>query len=166
VSRPAGWTAGDVIIGWALVVLLIALFLPWFSATARVGPIHAVTGNSDGPASHGYLWIVFVLAILGLVLIVTRELIHRVPANLPTPEQMLIGTTVLAFLLCLLGLVVRPTGLSGLLTVSVGWSYGGFIAVAAAAIALLAAAATSGPLQSAERRPSAWRTLRRPGSAI
>ena len=53
-------------------------------------------------------------------------------------RQILVGMTGLAFLLCLLGLVVRPAGPGILIIVSVGWSYGGFIAVIAAGLAVVA----------------------------
>jgi uncharacterized membrane protein len=166
-ARP-GWSGGDLVTGCALAVLLISLFLPWFTASVRIGPSVAASGSGDGPSAHGYVWLVFVLALLGLALIVARDAINRLRVNLPSSEQMLIGTTVVAFLLCLLAVISRPTSASvGLERMSVGWSYGGFVALAAAAIALLVAAATSGPLASADRAARAARTVRRrPDSAV
>ena len=45
---------------------------------------------------------------------------------------MLIGSSGIAFLVCLPGVAVRASGPSGLITISVGWSYGGFVAVGSA----------------------------------
>ena len=62
-------------------MLLVALFLPWFSTSAG-------GGTGDGPSSHGYLWLVFVLTVVTLTVLVTRDAIARLPGNLPSPEQM------------------------------------------------------------------------------
>ena len=159
-----GWTTSDLAIGGSLVVLLIALFLPWFSSTVRlVGGAASVSGSADGPHAHGYLWAVFVLAIAGLIVLVARDAIASAPGSLPSPGQMLVGATGLTVLLAILGLVLRPS--SGLtiarpsaqisailpilphLSISVGWSYGGFVALVAALVAFLAA------LRSARVRP-------------
>ena len=175
-----GWTSNDLLIGGSLVVLLIALFLPWFTSSVRlVSGTASVSGSADGPHAHGYLWAVFVLAIAGLIVLVARDAISSAPGNLPSPEQMQVGATGLALLLTILGLVLRPS--SGLtiarpsaqisavlpilphLSISVGWSYGGFIAVAAALVAFIAAFGVSGPLESAHRVAQA--RLRRPGTA-
>jgi hypothetical protein len=155
-------------------VLLIALFLPWFSGKVFVGPgTFAAAGTGDGPQAHGYLWLVFVLTILALIVLVARDAIGRVPGNLPGPQQMLIGATGLALLLTILGLVQKPsagtTGSSGLIrqvlphfTVSIGWSYGGFIALIAALVAFIAAIGATAALQSGRRMTMP--SLRRPGT--
>lgn len=105
----------------------------------------------DGPASHGYLWMALALATVAIAMIVGREVIGRLPANLLAPRRLLIGATGIAFALCLLGVVVRPAGytipvvypgsplgVADINRVFVGWSYGGFIAVIAAGLALVA----------------------------
>ena len=164
-AQPAarGWSGVDLVIGGALVVLLIALFLPWFSGTVKFFRSAAVSGAGDGTQAHGYLWVVFVLAILALAVLVARDAIDRLPGNLPSPEQMLVGATGLALLLTILGLVQKPStytaGSSRLIlhfTVSIGWSYGGFLAVLAALVAFFAASGTAARLAQAR--------LRRPGT--
>lgn len=159
------WDRTDAVIGTALVMLVISLFLPWFSVTVRLGSAGPVSGTGNGTRAHGYLWVVFVLAILALVVLVARDAISRIPGNLPSPGQLLVGTTGLALILTVLGVVFRPAGYTGSgykgpfgwtgafphLAVSVSWSYGGFVAVAAAVVAFVAAFISSGPLQEAGR---------------
>jgi uncharacterized membrane protein len=120
-------------------VLLIALFLPWFSTPA-----------TDGPTSHGYLWTVFVLAIVALIVLVARDAIARLPGNLPSPEQMLVGATALALLLTILGVAQTPSPVAGSFG-SIGWSYGGWVALVAALIAFIAALRETGALPSGRR---------------
>jgi hypothetical protein len=148
-AATRGWSGSDLLIGGALIVLLIALFLPWFSA--------AGFGNAgDGPSSHGYLWAVFVLAIVALIVLVARDAIARLPGNLPSPEQMMTGATGLALLLTILGLVQKPSAYPQL-GASIGWSYGGFIALLAALVACFAALGIAARLESARRAAEARR---------
>lgn len=142
-----GWNGSDLAIGGALIVLLIALFLPWFSTSP---------GTTDGLSSHGDLWVVFVLALLALIVLVARETIARLPGNLPSPEQMLVGATGLALLLTILGVVQKPS------VGSAGWSYGGWVALVAALIALVAAFREAGALEPGRRMTMP--PLRRRGS--
>jgi uncharacterized membrane protein len=136
-----GWNGSDLAIGGALIVLLIALFLPWFSTSP---------GTTDGLSSHGDLWVVFVLALLALIVLVARDTIARLPGNLPSPEQMLVGATGLALLLTILGVVQKPSPVTGSFG-SAGWSYGGWVALVAALIALVAAFRETGALQPGRR---------------
>lgn len=153
-ATSRAWSGADLAIGSALIVVLISLFLPWFSQTVHLGPA-SVSGTTDGVDAHGYLWVVFIIAIIGLAVLVARDELAKVPGNLPSAEQLFVLTTGLALLLTILGVVFKPAGYiaSGSLTasVSVGWSYGGFVAVAAAAIAFLAAWGMTGRLLTASR---------------
>jgi hypothetical protein len=161
-ARPAGWNGSALLILTSLVVLLVALFMPWFSGSVHVAGRVATAGGADGPRAHGYLWFVFALAIIALVVLAARDAISRVPADLPTPEQMLMVATGLALLLTILGAVVRPSPAINLVApngtlapfpitvaVSIGWSYGGFVAIAAAAVAFVASFRQAGPMRSA-----------------
>jgi uncharacterized membrane protein len=141
IAEHNGWTGSDLAIGGAVVVLIIALFLPWFSTSP---------GTRDGLSSHGDLWVVFVLALLTLIVLVARDAIARLPGNLPSPEQMLVGATGLALLLTILGVVQKPSPVAGSFG-SIGWSYGGWIALVAALVAVIAAFKEVRPLQSAPR---------------
>lgn len=163
-SEPAPterrWVGGDQVIGAALLVLMVSLFLPWFSLTARA-PGAGVVGQTsgDGLRAHSYLWAVLVLALIGLAVLIGRDGIRRVPGNLPSPGQMLVGTSLLAFALSALAVVTKPPSVAhhnlpppfSPESISVAWSYGGFVAVAAAAVALFAAFVTAGPQYEASR---------------
>jgi uncharacterized membrane protein len=148
IEERGGWTGSDLAIGGAVIVLLIALFLPWFSTSAGAG-------TTDGLSSHGDLWVVFVLALLALIVLVARDAIARLPGNLPSPEQMLVGATGLALLLTILGVVQRPSSvyisatpvISQVIHASVGWSYGGWVALVAALVAVIAAFREARPPQ-------------------
>ena len=173
-TAARGWTGSDLAIGSALTLLVIALFLPWFSTTVRLSPVVVVSSTGNGPNAHGYLWCALVLAIVALAVLVARDVIERAPGNLPSAHQMLVGATGLTLLLTILGLAMRPaayatprpaSALQGLLAphfaVVIGWSYGGFVALVAAAVAFVAALGVDRSLQTAghaaralRRRPS------------
>jgi hypothetical protein len=130
--------------------VLASLFLPWFAAAdmdavaaARAaGQTHGGSTVS-GVDAHGYLWIVFALVIVALAVLVGRDSFSRLPGNLPSPGQVLVGATALAFLVTLPGLLTKPT-----VWVPFGysWSYGGLIAVLATAVSTAAALRATGAL--------------------
>lgn len=152
-ARP-DWAAGDLLLAGGSVVLAIALFLPWFSASVRLGgrfgPVAAhgsLHGTVDGPRVHGYLWVVPVLVVATLAMLVLRPYLATLTASLPSLRQLLLATTGLALLVTLIGFASRPTagstaGALGIM-VSVSWSYGAFLAILAAAIAFASAVASS-----------------------
>jgi hypothetical protein len=171
-----GWAGTDLAIGTSLVVLLVALFLPWFSSTIRLaGGAARSLGSGDGPRAHGYLWAVFALAIVALIVLVARDAIGRAPGNLPSAEQMLIGATGLALMLTILGVAISPSPDFSIvspagsipqvlpsLSVSIGWSYGGFVAVLAAAVAFIASFGNAGPVHvSGLATRQLWKRTRR-----
>jgi hypothetical protein len=154
-------------------VLLVALFMPWFSGTASNGTAR-VLGSADGPRAHGYVWFVFALAIIVLIVLVARDRIRGVPGNLPSPDQMLVVATGLALLLTILAAVIKPSPIFDIVSsagaipsvlpnfsFSVSFSYGGFIALAAAVVAFLGAFGLANRdsarlgLPGLRRRPSA-----------
>ena len=175
-DRPAaGWTGSDLLVGTSLIVLLVALFMPWFSGSEQLGGNGAtrVFGSADGPSAHGYVWFVFALTIIALIVLVARDAISRVPGNVPSPEQILLVATGLTLLLTILAAVIKPSpGLDvvgptlqlspSLPPVSIGWSYGGFVAIAAAAVAVIAAFRAAGRLGSGR---GVARAVRLPGAA-
>lgn len=118
----------DKITGVASFILLISLFLPWFSLHVAFG-----TYSGSGESVHGYLWIVFLLC-LGLVAYLgARAFLPQLPFKLPLPhERLVLAVTAVNLVLVVLAFVFKPggLGLSG-----VGWSFGAFVALIAAVAA-------------------------------
>lgn len=131
-AQPFAFDAGrlsqtDRITGIASLVLLISLFLPWFSVSA--GPYSA---SASGTAAHGYLWIVFLLVLAIEAYLVLQAGFAQLPFQLPlSGEQLLLGATGINLLLVLIAFVFKPGGYS----LGVGWSFGAFIALIAAIVA-------------------------------
>ena len=115
----------DRIAGAATVVLLVSLFLPWFTVSA--GPF----GYSwSGITAHSYLWLVFVLCLGIIAFLVLGAGPAGMPVKLPVPrETILLAATVLNMLIVLLAFFVRPNGF-GIVTIT--WTFGAFIALFAA----------------------------------
>lgn len=120
----ARWSRRERITGAATVVLLISLFLPWFSVSAL-----GVTVSWSGMTAHGYLWLAFALC-LGIVgFLVVEEGFLAMPFRLPVGREMLLlAATAVNLLLVLTGFFVYP----GALLNGVGWAFGAFVALLAA----------------------------------
>jgi hypothetical protein len=122
------------VFGPATLVLLISFWLPWYS----FGPVSA-----DGLAVHGWLFI----AALDSIILVFYVLITAFGAgDLAVPgrmskEQLLALITGVNLALVVLGFLLKPSGFS--------WSYGAFLALAAAIVAFLPFGV---PLFRAQRR--------------
>jgi hypothetical protein len=118
----------DRTIGIATFVLFISLlFLPWFN-------IDGLTGGAL--AAHGYLYLTLFVSIGVLSLIGGHALgIIKMPegASVSRDQMLVIGTAV-NFVFVLVGFLLKPAGFANF---SVGWSYGAFIGLAAAVIAVL-----------------------------
>src|SRR5947209_8733175 len=54
------WTRTDRLVGGASLVVLISLFLPWFSVNLS-GPLGGGSASASGTTAHGWLWFVFVI---------------------------------------------------------------------------------------------------------
>ena len=112
-------SSADRITGVASVVLLIAMFLPWFGYGGY---------TEDGPSTHGYLWIALLVDI-GLIVYVGARAgrdglsINNSFAHAP----LLFVATLLNFVLVALAFLFKPTALS--------WQFGAFLALIAAAVA-------------------------------
>ena len=126
---PARLSQADRITGAATVVLLISLFLPWFTASAG----SFGSGSASGMTAHSYLWAVFVLCVAIIVFLALGAGFAEMPVHLPAPrETILLVATVLNLLIVLLAFFVRPNGF-GVVTIS--WTFGSFIALVAAIVA-------------------------------
>jgi hypothetical protein len=123
-------TQTDRIVGIASFVLLISLFLSWFSVS--IGPVSV---SASGLSAHGYLYIDLILTIAIIGLLAVRALgVWTYPASAPvTEEQALLIATGINFVLVLIAFLLKPGGVGG----GVGWSFGAFIGLAAAIVAVV-----------------------------
>jgi hypothetical protein len=138
------WTRAQQITGGASLLLLISLFLPWFTASISTKGLGLGAGISDsvsvsGTGGHGYLWIVFLISLAILAFLVVQAGFARFPVSLPvTPERLLLGLTGLNLLLVLLAFLIKPgTGDTGGIAVSVGWGFGAFVGLICAIAAFV-----------------------------
>jgi hypothetical protein len=127
------WTRDDQIVGGASLLLLISLFLPWYTVSA--GPFSA---SASGTTGHGYLWIVFILALVIVIYEILKAGFEVLPFNLPVgPAQLLLGLTGINLVLVLIAFLLKPGGGSGLVGVSVGWGFGAFVGLICAIVAFV-----------------------------
>jgi hypothetical protein len=124
-------TQTDRIVGIASFVLLISLFLSWFSVS--LGPIGSV--SASGLSAHGYLYIVLILSIVIVALLAVRSLgAWAFPATAPvTEEQALLIATGINFVLVLIAFLLKPGGVGS----GVGWSFGAFVGLIASIVAVV-----------------------------
>jgi hypothetical protein len=112
----------DRIVGPATLVLLVSFWLPWYS----IGPFSA-----DGVGAHGWLFI----AVLGSIVLVLYFLITAfgvgdlAEQGRLSKEQLLTIMTGVNLALVVLAFLLKPAGFH--------WSWGAFLAVAAAIVAFL-----------------------------
>jgi hypothetical protein len=119
----------DQAVGGASLVVLIALFLPWFGFSALGARI-----SVSGTTAHGYLVLVVITALLIAGYLLLRSGWGEFPFPLPIGhETLLLAGTSVQFLLVLVGFLDVP--LAGL-----GWEIGAYLAVITAALAAAPAA--------------------------
>ncbi len=127
-------SAKDQVAGPATLVLLVSFWLPWYS----FGPISA-----DGLSVHGWLFIAVLDSIvLVLYVLITAFGVGDLAAQgRMSKDQLLVLITGVNVALVVLGFLLKPTGFS--------WSWGAFLALAAAIVAFLPFGV---PLIQAQRR--------------
>jgi len=168
--NPERWSQNDLVIAAASIVLAVSVFTPWFKAAvhlrnyAATGFLIHPTGTRNGVTVHGYLWVVFGLAILQFVVLAARYVPRGRGFTLPGYRQLLIALSAL----CTLGVVVafatKPhawygnLNLPAFIHIVIGWSYGAAVAVGAAIISLgFAIAAVRDDAHSTRPATSDWR---------
>jgi len=135
------WTRSEKIAGVASLVVLISLFLPWFSGSVSSDNtlgLAAQSASESGTAAHGWLWLVFVIVLLILAYLVLAAGFQVLPFKSPLRrDQLLLVATGVDLLLVFIGFLLKPStyGLAG---VSIGWSIGAFLALIAAIVAVAA----------------------------
>lgn len=121
------WHQTERITAIATLVLLISLFLPWFTYNFGVGSV-----SVDG-LWHGWMYLVFILCLVILVYLVTKASYAEMPFKIPMAEhQLLLYATAINFVLTVLAFVFKPGGIgfSG-----IGWGFGAFVGLAASVVA-------------------------------
>jgi len=120
------WTTADRITGIASGVLFISLFLPWFGIA-----LFGSNVTADGLDSHGFLYIVLFVVIAMVLYLAARSGWEKLPIAVPVAHSpvMLVAST-LNLVLVVIAFIFKPGG------AGVGWEFGSFVALIAAAIAV------------------------------
>jgi len=135
------WTLSDKIAGGASLLVLISLFLPWFSGSISSDNslgLSATTGSESGTDAHGWLWLVFIIVLAIIAYLVLVAGFQVLPFKAPFRyDQVLLAAAGVNLLLVFIGFLLKPStyGLAG---VSIGWSIGAFLALIAAIAAVAA----------------------------
>jgi hypothetical protein len=121
----------DRIMGVASLVLFISLFLPWFSAGNGI-----VSVSASALTAHGYLYVVLILALAAVLYFTVTALgVWSMPSSSPLPiSQVLFVAAAIDLLLVVIAFIFKPSG-DGI--VNIGWSWGAFVGLIAAVVAVL-----------------------------
>lgn len=128
------WSIADAIVGLSSVVVVVSLFLNWF--TLHIGAV--ASASRSGTYVHAYLWAAFALAVELCVYLVARlftgDLRFRDRIVQDAGLLLLSAGSVAVILIAFLG---KPKLVAPGTTIIAGWSYGAYMAVAAAGLALV-----------------------------
>ena len=137
------WQRAEQITGGATLLLIISLFLPWFtlSVSSKTVPGLSNSGSVSGTTAHGYLWLVFFIGLAVLAVLIIQAGFAQFPVNLPFGvPALLVGLTGVNLLLVLVAFLIKP-GTGGVdtagLSVSIGWGLGAFIGLICAIAAFV-----------------------------
>lgn len=133
------WKRSDWIAGIASVVVLISLFLPWFngsvSANNDVG-LAVQTASESGTGGHGWLWLVFIVALLIVAFLVLMAGFQALPFKLPLPnDQVLLIAAGVNLVLVFIAFLLKPST-DGIAGVSITWGIGAYLDLVAAIVAV------------------------------
>jgi hypothetical protein len=138
------WQRAEQITGGATLLLIISLFLPWFTASVSstiAGHTISDSASASGTTAHGYLWLVFFIGLAVLAVLIIQAGFAQFPINLPFGvPALLVGLTGVNLLLVLIAFLIKP-GTGGVdttgLHVSIGWGLGAFIGLICAIAAFV-----------------------------
>lgn len=126
---------GDLIAGGGLTALFISLFLPWYTM-AFSGSSLAISAVGSGAGGWRVLVLILCIGIAGYLF---SRTIWRNP-RLPIPHwQLLTVVCTLTALLTLVAFLVKPGSVASSLGVGVSWSYGAYVGLVAAVVAVAGA---------------------------
>ena len=129
----ANLTRADWITGIASFVLLIALFLEWYTVNLPIVGSQGISGVSG----HGWLYLVFLLCLVVIAYEVLKLGWGRLPFNTPLNEEraLLIVTVINLVLVVLAFLFKAGTGAAVGIDIKIGWGFGAFVGLIAAVVA-------------------------------
>ncbi len=123
------WSPPERTTAIATLVLLISLFLPWYTYKFALGSV-----SVDG-LWHGWMDLTLILCLVILVYLGMRAGFSEMPVRLPMAgEQLLLVTSVVNLVLCVLAFLDKPGGLG---FTGVGWGFGAFVGLIAAVVAAI-----------------------------
>lgn len=118
------WTQTDRIVGIATFVLLVSLFLSWYS----VNVLGIRVGAANG-LYHGYMYLTLLICLALLAYYVAKAGLDRLPVKLPAPESQLVTVaTAVNAVLTVIAFLTKPSVTS--------WDFGAYIGLIAALVAL------------------------------
>jgi hypothetical protein len=125
-------TVADKVAGAASLVLLISLFLPWYTVS--------VPGASDtlsGAGIHRFLWLSVLLSVVVLTYLIVHATVgwDSTPMNRLSREPVLLSLSVVQLVLVIIPFFDVPDTL--IRNVTVGFAYGAYVGLVAAIAALV-----------------------------
>jgi hypothetical protein len=121
------WSPDERITLIATLVLLISLFLPWFTYNYGLGSV-SVNG-----LWHGWMYLTFLISLAIIVYLIAKAGFSEMPFKVPFSEEqfLLVGTGISA-VLTVLAFVFKPGGVG---FNGIGWGFGAFVGLIAAIVA-------------------------------
>jgi hypothetical protein len=133
-------TTVDKVVGVASLITLISIWLPWFSVSFSDGLGTASESFSATTVHGGWMYLVFIVALVLIAYLAARAAWDRLPINIPVAHApLLTAGTALQLVLVLIAFFDVPSVPATATGFSVGWAWGAFIG-------LLAALAAAGPV--------------------
>ena len=125
-------TTADMVAGAASLVLLISLFLPWYTVS-----VPGASSTLSGTGIHRFLWLAVLLSVVVLTYLIVHATVgwDSTPMNRLAREPVLLGLSLVQLILVIIPFFDVPDTL--IQNVSVGFSYGAYVGLAAAIAALV-----------------------------
>ncbi|MBO0803154.1 MAG: hypothetical protein J2P25_08785 [Nocardiopsaceae bacterium] len=125
-------TVADKVAGAASLVLLISLFLPWYTVS-----VPGASSTLSGTGIHRFLWLAVLLSVVMLTYLIVHATVgwDSTPMNRLSHEPVLLSLCLVQLILVIVPFFDVPD--TALNSVTVGFSYGAYIGLAAAVAALV-----------------------------
>jgi hypothetical protein len=125
-------TTADKVAGAASLVLLISLFLPWYTVS-----VPGASTDLSGTGIHRFLWLAVILTLVVLTYMIVHATVgwDSTPLNRFSHEPFLLGITVLQLVLAIIPFFDVPDTL--IKNVTVGFDYGAYVGLAAAIVGVV-----------------------------